>query len=353
MLLLQRYLVRETAGLFLLGVAAFCLLISIDFLSVLARFLIEHEAAPATVGRLLLFKLPWFLHLTLPLALVFAILLATGRLARDSELKATYAAGVPPRRLLAPLIAFGAVVAALTVLNNGWLEPVAERAYQEQIDAFIYVRPPSETQSDVAYRVPGQGIYYAARVSAQLDQPDTASLRGVLVLQEDGTVVTAREGTWDGVDRAWRLSSSTRMSPDGELEEPGSFATPFDLEVAPEDTLVQGDRLTLGELRRRIASLASVGGNTDELRFDFHRRVADASSAVVFALLAGALGLQLRGRGAGFGWTIILLVAFWSIWFLGGNLFERNVLGPVEAAWLTPLAVGLPALAYVWLRLGR
>ena len=353
MLRLQRYLVRETAGLFLLGVAAFCLLISVDFLSVLARFLVEHEASPGTVGRLLLFKLPWFLHLTLPLALVFAILLATGRLARDSELKATYAAGVSPRRLLAPLIVFGALVSILSVVNNGWLEPIAERAYQEQIDTFIYVRPPTETQSDVAYRVPGEGIYYASRVSSQLDQPGTAALRGVLVLGEDGTVTSAREGEWLSDQRVWRLDRPMRLTPGGEVEPAEGERVPFDVATDPEATLIQGDRLTLGEIRARIATLAGIGGSVAELRFDFHRRIADASSAIVFALLAGALGLQLRGRGAGFGWTIVLLVAFWALWFLGGNLFEQNVLGPVEAAWFTPLAVGIPTLAYVSLRLGR
>lgn len=353
MLRLQRYLVRETAGLFLLGVAAFCLLISIDFLSVLARFLIEHEASPATVGQLLLFKLPWFLHLTLPLALVFAILLATGRLARDSELKATYAAGVSPRRLLLPLVAFGAFVTVLTVVNNGWLEPIAERAYQDRIDAFIYLRPPSETQSDVAFRVPGEGVYFAARVIAEPGEPGRASLRGVMVLRDDGVVTAASEGVWNSDARAWSLDDAQRLQPDGDVAEAGSVDLPFDVEADPEATLVQSDRLTLVELRDRIATAAAIGGNVAELRFGFHRRLADASSAIVFALLAGALGLQLRGRGAGFGWTIVLLVAFWSVWFLGGNLFDQGVLGPVAAAWLTPVAVGVPTLGYVVLRLGR
>lgn len=353
MLRLQRYLVRETSGLFLLGVAAFCLLISIDFLSVLARFLIEHEASPGTVGLLLLYKLPWFLHLTLPLALVFAILLATGRLARDSELKATYAAGVSPRALLLPLVGIGIVVSGISVINNGYLEPIAERSYQERIDAFIYVRPPNETQTDVAYRVPGEGIYYAARVIARPQARGEAELRGVVVLHDDGAVTTAPEGTWDSSSRQWILQRSIILEPDADAQTPADATLPFDVNVDPESTLSQGELLTLGELRGQIATVAAIGGSVGELRFDFHRRLADASSAIVFALLAGALGLRLRGRGAGFGWTIVLLVAFWSVWFLGGTLFEQNVLGPVAAAWFTPVAVGLPTLAFVWMRLER
>lgn len=353
MLRLQRYLVRETFGLFLLGLAAFCLLISIDFLSVLARFLIENEASLGTVAHLLLLKMPWFLHLTLPLALVFAVLLATGRLARDSELKATYAAGIAPRRLLLPLVGLGVIVAGVSVVNNGFLEPIAERAYQDRIDAFIYTRPPAETQSDVAYRVPGQGIYFAGRVAAQPGTPEAAALRGVVVLRDDGTVLSAAEGEWSSTERVWRLDRPRRLAPGAEIAEEDSVSVPFDVALDPGDTLVQEDQLTLAEMRERMATVAAVGGVVADLRFGFHRRIADAFSAVVFALLAGVLGLQLRGRGAGFGWTIVLLVAFWSVWFLAGNLFERDVLGPVTAAWFTPAAVGVPTLLFALLRLSR
>lgn len=353
MFLLQRYLVRESMGMFLLGVAAFCLLLSIDFLSVLARFLIEHEAAPAKVAWLLVLKLPWFLHLTMPLALVFAVLLATGRLARDSELKATYAAGIHPRSLLLPLVAFGGIVSAITLVNNGWLEPIAERAYERQIEAFIYVRPPNETQTDVAYRVPGQGIYYAARVAAEPGSGGRAELRGVTVLAEDGTVTSALQGVWSAEEQAWIIDDGTRLHPDGRVQDVAELVLPFELAASPQETLVQGAQLTLTELAERIASLTGLGGTVRELRFELHRRVADAASATVFALLAGALGLQLRGRAAGFGWTIALLVVFWSVWFLSGNLFERGVLGPVHAAWLTPGAIFVPTALWVGLRMSR
>ena len=72
-----------------------------------------------------------------------------------------------------------------------------------------------------------------------------------------------------------------------------------------------------------MAALGNVpqgapGGETRDLLFTFHRRLADAFSAVIFALVAGALGLYLHGRSAGFGWTIVLIVLFWSVWTLVG-----------------------------------
>jgi lipopolysaccharide export system permease protein len=347
---LARYLVREVAGLYLLGVAALCLLLSIDLLSVLARFLVEHDASAATVARLVAFKLPWFLHLTLPLAVVFAVLVASGRLAKDAELKAAYAGGVPPFRLLLPLTAVGVAVALVAVLVNGWLEPWGEAAYQAEIQSFLYVRPPAATQTDAAFAVEGVGTFFAGRLRADRDVPSLAELSGVLVVLEDGRTVTAPRGVWDANARTWTLEGAqvTVAGASEAMLRTDPMPLPFPLESTPEQTLARPSQLTLTQLVARVRDLQAAGGNVAEARFALHRRLADASSAAVFALAAGALALRVRGRGAGLGWTIALIVAFWASWTLTGTLFEQGVLGPWAAAWATPAAVTAAGVGLGW-----
>jgi lipopolysaccharide export system permease protein len=347
---LARYLVREVAGLYLLGVAALCLLLSIDLLSVLARFLVEHDASAGTVARLVAFKLPWFLHLTLPLAVVFAVLVACGRLAKDAELKAAYAGGVPPVRLLLPLTAVGVVIALVAVVVNGWLEPWGEAAYQEEIQRFLYVRPPAATQTDAAFAVEGLGTFFAGRLRADREAPARAELSGVLVVLSDGRTVTAPRGVWDADDRTWTLESA-RVTEAGASEATAGSAPlvlPFPLESTPEQTLTRPTQQTLTELSARVRDLQVAGGDVAEARFALHRRIADASSAAVFALAAGALALRVRGRAAGLGWTIALIVAFWASWTLTGTLFDQGVLGPWTAAWATPAAVAAAGVGLGW-----
>lgn len=352
---LARYLVREVSSLYLLGVAALCLLLSIDLLSVLARFLVEHGADAGTVARLLVFKLPWFLHLTLPLGVVFAILVATGRLAKDAELKAAYAGGVPPARLLLPLAAVGLLVALVAVAVNGWLEPWGEAAYQREIQGFLYVRPPSATQSDAAFAIEGLGTYFAGRVRADREDPRRAELSGVLAVLADGRTVTAARGSWDGTSREWQLENA-RVTPagaSGAEGEPAPLTLPFPLESTPEQALMRPSQQTLTQLVARVGDLREAGGDVGEALFALHRRLADASSAAVFALAAGALALRVRGRAAGLGWTIALVVAFWASWTLTGTLFERGVLGPLAAAWATPAAVAAAGVGLAWWVSGR
>jgi len=347
---LGRYLVREVAGLYLLGVAALCLLLSIDLLSVMARFLVEHDADALTIARLLAFKLPWFLHLTLPLAVVFSILVASGRLAKDAELKAAYAGGVPPVRLLTPLIAVGAVVTVLALGINGWLEPWGEAAYQREIQGFLYARPPAATQVDAAFAIDGVGTFFAARLRADREDPARAELSGVLAVLADGRTITAPRGAWDANARTWTLEGARVTAPGDAQGEPesGPLALPFPLESTPEQALMRPALQTLTQLVARVNDLRDAGGDVAEARFALHRRLADASSAVVFALAAGALALRVRGRATGLGWTIALVVAFWASWTLTGTLFDRGVLGALGAAWATPAAVAAAGGGLAW-----
>ncbi len=323
----------------MLGVAGVALLLSIDLLSVLARFLIEHDAGFVTVLRLLAAKAPWFLHLGVPVAATFAVLVAGGRMARDSELKAAQAGGIAPRALILPLVAWGLLVSLGAVVVNGEIEPRAERAYQRIIESFLYGRPPLASERDVSYRV-GDTIFHAARVRATPEDPRRASLDGILVRLPDGTLWTAREGVWDADAGLWTLQEGWTMPPQGDPAPATTRSLPFPLELDPGASLAREDTLTLGELATQLAERSGAGAAAAELRFEFHRRLADAASAAVFVLVAAALALRLRGRAAGIAWTIVLVAGFWATWTFSATLFEREVLGAVAAAWATPALVG-------------
>lgn len=333
------YLLRETGGLYLLGVAAFCLLLSIDTLSVWASYLLQHDASVTTVLKLMLYKLPFFLHLSLPIAGVFAVLLATGRLAKDSELKAAYAGGVAPLSLLWPLLFFGLLVSVLAVLNNGYLEPRGEIAQDALESSFYNSRPSAETQRDVSFHQEN-GIYHAARIRADEFDRTRAELTGVLVYGDEGTVWSSDYGVWDSVAKTWRLEEVEVLGVGRAPQDRANVTLPFDLEADAGTSLREADNLTLSELFGRIGAARRSGQNVAGDVFDFHRRLADASSAFIFVLVAGALGLNLRGRSAGFAWTIVLLVCFFALWTFSESLFEQRVLTPVAAAWFTSAVVG-------------
>jgi lipopolysaccharide export system permease protein len=71
----------------------------------------ELNNVPLTaVYQVILYETPLFLNMTLPIGMALATSLAMSRLARESELTAMRAAGVPILRVLVPIAAFGLAV---------------------------------------------------------------------------------------------------------------------------------------------------------------------------------------------------------------------------------------------------
>lgn len=348
--LFPRYLLRETLGLYAIGVATFCLMLSIDTLTVWAGYLIEQNASFISILQLMVYRLPFFLHLSLPVASVFAVLLATGRLAKDSELKAAYASGIAPITLLWPLLALGLGISAIATLNNGFLEPRGEVAQQKLVEQLWNGIPNAAIQQDTSF-IQERGVYHAARIQASAQDRSTADLTGVLVYGNDGTVWSAPYGTWNSRKKTWRLNEVQVLAPGKRPVNRTQVVLPFNLRADAGEALKDAKTLTLGQLGKRINAARAAGQNVEADIFGFHRRLADASSAFIFVLIASALGLTLRGRSAGFAWTIVLIVVFFVLWTLSESFFEQGVLGPVMAAWLTTLITGAVGSLLAFIRL--
>lgn len=348
---LASYLLREISGLYIVGVLAFCLLLSIDLLSVLARQLIDYNAPIISVAKLLVLKFPWFLHLSLPIAAVFAVLLATGRLAKDSELKASYALGVRPLSLFFPVLLFGLFATGLGLVNNGYLEPKSEKAFIKEFYNFRSERPPVEIQDDAAYAIKDKGVFYAGRMRADQNDLQRADLQGALIMLNDGSRITAANGEWVSEEKIWRLFDARVIDKDGIRTDVAEYTADFDIDSDIQASVTSEENLDLSALWKRWREAVASGENSREVAFEFHRKVADAFSAFVFVLAAAALGLNLKGRSMGFAWTIVLIVIFYFLWTLSGDMFEQQVLSASVAAWSTVVIVALIGSVLAWVRL--
>ncbi|HWH70770.1 MAG TPA: LptF/LptG family permease, partial [Candidatus Sulfotelmatobacter sp.] len=129
MRLLDRYLLRE-----LLVPLGFCLSgflifwITSDLITGLGQ-LQEHKLLARDIAELYLVKMPEFIVLVLPIALLLALLYALTNHARYHEITAIRAAGISMWRLCLPYLSVG-LVASLTLLvcNEFWVPNSAERA---------------------------------------------------------------------------------------------------------------------------------------------------------------------------------------------------------------------------------
>ncbi len=125
MRLLSRYLLRELAGPFLFSLGALTSMLLLN--QVAKRFgdLVGKGLSASVIAEVLLLSLPFIVALTLPMAVLVAVLYGFSHLAADSEITAMRASGISVGQMLRPVLLAGVLIA---VLNFLFLDQVLPRS---------------------------------------------------------------------------------------------------------------------------------------------------------------------------------------------------------------------------------
>lgn len=180
-MIIFRYLAREVLITTTAVTAVLLLIIS-------SARLIKYLAEAAT-GRLdadfvfwvMLWRMPGFLELLLPLGLFLGILLAFGRLYLDSEMVVFRACGISQKRLVLHALGPATLIAGLVALLSLWLAP-AGAAKTEAIFSIQESRSELEmlTPGRFLSQTGGRQVTYAESYDAESDQ-----LEEVFIAQRD------------------------------------------------------------------------------------------------------------------------------------------------------------------------
>ncbi|HEX3579638.1 MAG TPA: LptF/LptG family permease, partial [Thermoanaerobaculia bacterium] len=123
MKILTRYIFKEMLGPTALGFAFYTFIILMKNLFDFAGMIIKRSLPAATVGRLLYLSLPHIIVLTVPMSLLFGILIAIGRLSSDSEIIAMRALGISTRTIYRPVFLFSFLVFLLNLYLMNFVLP--------------------------------------------------------------------------------------------------------------------------------------------------------------------------------------------------------------------------------------
>jgi lipopolysaccharide export system permease protein len=208
--IIDRYVLRELLPPFAMGVAVFTFFLVIDRIYHLTDLVITKGVPFPLVLALLGFTLPSFLALTLPMALLVAVLIVGGRLASDAEVTALKALGVSPLRLLRPFLAAGLVVSLLAALLTLWLAPLGNRAFQQQLFKILQSRAATGLKERIFSASFGQFTIYVQEISAS-----QVAMKGLLGADERNPdvsrVIIAREGRLLTDEEQGRSPSASSM----------------------------------------------------------------------------------------------------------------------------------------------
>jgi LPS export ABC transporter permease LptF/LPS export ABC transporter permease LptG len=359
--ILDRYVWKELAPPFVIGVGVFTFFLFIDRIYQLTNLVITKNVPVHLVLSLLLFMLPPFLTLTLPLSLLVAVLLVGGRLAGDFEVTAIRAAGISPLRLFRPFLVFAALVTGSIMVMTLLVNPWAIGAFQAQLFAILQTRATTGIQERTFSGAFGKVVMYVEEIT-----PSQLVLKGVLVSDERqpqrSRIILAREGRLltDEKDRRLTLRFIDGSINETDVGNPGRFrhtsfslydmSLPLDSPLATASKDEKPERqMGLGALLTTADDLGRQGQIVTPYLVEFHKRFALPVAALVFTLVGFPLGIRTQRGGRAVALTSSFLIVFsYYIVFnsLEGLALNRRL--PVALGlWLPNLAFGLLGLGLI------
>jgi len=101
---LSKYLIKESVGPFFFGLGIITIVLIMDFLVDIMNLIIDRGIKIPVVIELFALNLAWMLALSVPMAVLVAVVMVFGRIASDNEITASKACGVPFYRLVFPVL---------------------------------------------------------------------------------------------------------------------------------------------------------------------------------------------------------------------------------------------------------
>ena len=324
---LSRYLLREVGAYLLGGLAVVVLLLLGGVLFEVLAPLLSRGADPISIGQYLAHRVPEALVRGLPIAYLFALLLALSRMAEDSELKVILASGIPRERILFVLVGFGAVLALIGfVAGESWVPSELQKANQVLRQA-ILSKPRALLQPGTFFRdTYGRTIYVGQATDDGFSEVRVVSPSEVLL---------AEKGSFEPGKLV--LEEGLRVTFDGSRPR---TVTEFERGVLPlEDLAVsppsKPSDLTLAELRQRIEEYRKYGRPYYAEETAYWRKWAEPAASIAFALFAVALAFWMLGgsRSLGMVGVVTLTFFYYATWSVFRIMGEQGVLEPWLAAW--------------------
>jgi lipopolysaccharide export system permease protein len=175
--LLPRYLLRQLIAPFCFSLAAATSLMLLNQIAKRFGALVGKGLPWSVITEVFVLSLPFILAMTIPMAVLLAVLYAFSHLAADNEVMALRATGVSVPQMLRPLLVWGVVMSALTFLFIDFVLPNSNARLRGLLIDIGRKKPTFELREQVINEVPPSKYFLR---SSRIDGA-TGLLRGVTI----------------------------------------------------------------------------------------------------------------------------------------------------------------------------
>ena len=268
--LLQRYVIRQLAGPFIFALSA---LTSIMLLNQVARrfgHLVGRGLDWSVIGEVFALSIPFIVAMTMPMAVLIAVLYTFTHLAADSEITAMRASGVSVGQLLAPVVMAGLALSLADFIFVDQVLPRTNARLRTLLFDIARKKPTLELDEQIINQIPPSRLFLR---SSRID-PNTGRLKDVVIYdltsQDRPRIIYADSGRMAQADNQQDMSLQLYHGEIHEYETEDSWS--FRLTVFDRNTVLV--RNVSNELER---------GRTETIRGDRELSTCEMRDIVVQA----------------------------------------------------------------------
>jgi len=361
--ILTRYILGEILSLTLIGGALFTFILFMPNLPHILEVVVRSSSTWADVAEIFLFTLPNLFKVTIPMAVLWGILLGLSRLAADSEIIAMRASGLG----ISYFVRVSSIVAVTGTLlglgNSLYLAPRANQAIIEMEQALETSQASYEIQPRVFYEEFHNFVLYVQDVRAGAGAANWRQVFMADVSDEANPVITTAATATVVNDNSQDLIMRLRdgLRDETVADQPGqsnisTFATTdmplvlsqqSDVHLGRLDTALYA--LPMSALFERIHTLQ---GSPDAKRFliELYNRFAFPAACLVLMLVGVPLGVASRrgGKSSGVVFTIVLVFVYYFLSATGTALGRQSRFPAFFAVWSANLLFAVAGIFLLW-----
>ena len=337
-MLLSRSIFLQLIFPFILASGILTFILSMETVYRLIYLIVERGVSVFSVGLLLLYRLPQFLSVTLPLAIVIASVVLMVRLSTDNEIYAMNAIGISYWQIGRPFFLFGIVTTILALSITLWLQPAGYAAFEEEKIRVLKIQTTKTIQPLVLnYDFPDKVLHVQ-------DKGENEDLSGVFITDRELTAdsmvtladrgrINVREGERDLVlsleDGRIHLQGSAKNYRTIAFEKFHYIFRPLQIVPEKKDGHIWG-----------VSTSALWRNSSQSSQIELFLRLTTPWACVAFAVAMVPLGLvnPRRGRSGAFLRGLILVVFYYLLW-MGAKEMTQNLNYQPHVLWLPPLLI--------------
>jgi len=347
--IIDRYISAEIIRPFLMVViGVIVVMLSVRLVGDMQLLIVNKVPAPI-VMRLILYQMPEFVVLGLPIAFMIATLLGLARMSKDFEIIAIRATGTGSKRIMRPILLISIFVSGISFFLNEEVVPESNRRSLAASDeAALQTEGADSLQvANIMFKGVDSRFFYV-----QVVRKPQKQLERILIFDSDPSqpyrMISAQRGEWDG--HRWLLYDGVVQAYDDQVDSFVDTEAPFTmLEV---DTRIQLEHYLKGEvdpkalgsaeLKSLIEATREGGQDTRSLEIEYQSKFARPFATFFAALIAAPIGLMFaRGGYIGFAISIILTFFYFVAQTIGEGFGNLGLIPVVIAAWLPNLVFGV------------